>query len=44
MLNWIASDTQQYLEPFNFVELCLIELLEIELFDLFIVCTYEMCL
>ena len=33
MFNWIVSDKYQYLEPFNFVDLCLIELFEIELFD-----------
>ena len=33
MFNWITGDTYQYLEPFNLVELCLIELLEIKLFD-----------
>ena len=32
MFNWIVSDTQQYLELFNF-DLCQMELLEIELFD-----------
>ena len=37
MTNWIFSDTQQYLEPFNF-DLCWIELLEIELFDHLTVC------
>ena len=33
MFNWIAGDTYQCLEPFNFVDLCYIELFEIELFD-----------
>ena len=33
MFNWIFSDTQQYLEPFNFFGLCEIELLESELFN-----------
>ena len=33
MFNWTASDTYQYLEPFNFVDLSWIELLEIVLFD-----------
>ena len=33
MFNGIVSDTEQYLKPFNFVGLCWIELLEIELFD-----------
>ena len=33
MFNWIVSDTQQYLELFNLVDLCQMELLEIELFD-----------
>ena len=33
MFNWIVSDTLQYLQPFNFVDLCEIELLEIELFN-----------
>ena len=28
MLNWIVSDTQQYLEPFNIVDVCLIELFD----------------
>ena len=41
MFNWIVSDTQQYLEPFNFIDLCLIELLEIELFDPLTVCVYK---
>ena len=34
MFNWIVGDTLQYLESFNFVDLCYlckIELLEIEL-------------
>ena len=38
MFNWIVCDTLQYLEPFNFVDLCWIELLEIELFDHLTVC------
>ena len=33
MFNLIVSDTQQYLEPFDFFYLCWIEMLEIELFD-----------
>ena len=33
MFKWIICDTKQYLEPFNFVDLCQIELLKIELFD-----------
>ena len=33
MFNWIASDTDQYLEPDNLIDLCKIELFEIELFD-----------
>ena len=33
MFDIIVSDTWQYLELFNFVDLCEIELLEIELFD-----------
>ena len=28
----LLADSKQYLEPFNFVDLCLIELKEIELF------------
>ena len=31
MLNWMDSNMQQYLEPFNF-DLCWTELFEIELF------------
>ena len=38
MFNWIVSDTQQYLELFNLVDLCRMELLEIELFDHLTVC------
>ena len=38
IFNWIIRDTQQYLEPFNFVDLCKIEFLEIELFDHLTVC------
>ena len=38
MLNWIVSDTLQYLEQSNFVDLCQTELLEIELFDHLTVC------
>ena len=30
---WIFSDRKQYLEPFNFIDLCKIEYLEIKLFD-----------
>ena len=33
MFNWIVSDTWQYLEPFNFIDLSWIELLDMELFD-----------
>ena len=40
MFNWIVSDTGQYLEPFNFVDLCWIELFEIELFDHLTVCNH----
>ena len=36
MFNWIVNDTQQYLEPFNFVGE--IESLEVELFDHLTVC------
>ena len=36
MFNWIVNDTQQYLEPFNFVDE--IESLEVELFDHLTVC------
>ena len=43
MFNWIVSDTLQYLEPFNFVDLCKTELFEIELFDHLTVCIYKMC-
>ena len=32
------------MESFNFVDLCLIELLEIELFDQLTVCIYKMYL
>ena len=32
------------MKPYNFVDLCLIELLEIELFDLLTVCIYKMFL
>ena len=38
MFNWIVSDASQYFEPFNFVDLCKIELLEIELFNHLTVC------
>ena len=38
MFNWIVSDTWQYSEPFNFVDLCNIELLETEPFDHLTVC------
>ena len=38
MFIWIVYDTKQYLEPFNFVDLCWIELLKIELFDHLTVC------
>ena len=37
MFNEIVSDTLRYLEPFNFVDLCKIKLLKIELF-------YYLCL
>ena len=38
MFNWVVNNTEQYLEPFNFVDSCYIELLEIELFDHLTVC------
>ena len=38
MFDCIVSDTEQYLEPFNFVDLYRIELLEIELFDHLTLC------
>ena len=38
MFNWIASDTDQYLEPDNLIDLYLIESLVIELFDCLTVC------
>ena len=38
MFNQIISDTYQYLEPLNFVDLCQTELIEIELFDHLTVC------
>ena len=38
MFNWIVNDTFQYLEIFNFDDLCKIELLEMELFDHLTVC------
>ena len=41
MSNWIVSDTEQYLEPFNS---CKIKLLEIELFNHLTACIYKMCL
>ena len=44
MFNWIVSDTKQYLESFNFVELCQTELFERELFDYLTVCIFKMCL
>ena len=44
MFNWIVCNTQQYLKPFNYVNLSSIELLEIELFDHLTVCIYKMCL
>ena len=44
MFNWIVSETSQYLEPSNFVDLYKIELLEKELFDHLSVCIYKMCL
>ena len=40
MFNWIV----EYFEPFNFINLCLIELLEIEWFYHLTVCIYKMCL
>ena len=33
MLKWNFSDTYQYLEPFQLIDLCWIELFGIELFD-----------
>ena len=44
MFNWIVSYAKQYLEPFNFVDTCLIELFEIELLDQLTVCINKMCL
>ena len=44
MFNWIVSDTQQFLEPFNFVDLWSIEVLEIDMFDHLTMCIYKMCL
>ena len=44
MFKWIVSDTVQYLEPFNFVDLCSILFFVIELFDHLTVCIYKMCL
>ena len=38
MCNWIVRDSEQYLEPVNFIDLCSIELLKIELFDHLTVC------
>ena len=38
MFNWILSNTLQYLESFNFVDLSYIEFLEKELFDHLTVC------
>ena len=35
---WIVSDIQEYLEPFNFVDLSSVELLKIELFDHSTIC------
>ena len=43
MFNWFFSDTYQYLEPFNFIDVCQIELFGIELFDYLSVCIYKMC-
>ena len=43
MFNWIISDTLQYLELSNFVDLCSIELFEIELFDHLTRGIYKMC-
>ena len=34
MFNWIVSYTWQYLEPFNFVDLSLTELFEVEPYDI----------
>ena len=44
MINWSVSDTYQNVEPFNLVDLCLIELFEIELFDHLNVSFNKMCL
>ena len=44
MFNWTISDSQQYLELFNFVDLHLIELLEIGLFENLTVCVHKICL
>ena len=44
MFNWIVSDWQQYMEPFDFFDLYKIEFLEVELFDHLTVCVYKMCL
>ena len=38
MFDGIVGDIEQCLEPFNFVDSCWIELLEIELFDPLTVC------
>ena len=38
MFDWIVRDTEQYLEPFNFVDLCKTELFEIEQFDHLTIC------
>ena len=44
MFNCIVSNAYQYVEPFNFIGSCLIELLEIELFGHLTECIYKMCL
>ena len=38
MFNWIVSDTQQYMEPFNFDALWKTELFEIEQFNAWTLC------
>ena len=44
MFNWIANDTQDFLEPFTFADLYEIELFEIELFDYVTMSIYKMWL
>ena len=44
MFDWIVRDIFQYLELFNFVDICQIELLGKELFDHLTVCIYKMYL